>query len=163
MSRGASTWFKMFTTMMWNLLIIEPFFIQLKKNQDWKLCLTMGVFLVSLESPHQVWFNKVDFIILRLKCEQYYWIFSEYCCWKFKKLRKGIWKENSIEYIQIWANDHYYILCLFAKGQTKNLKGLRSKNNLPYLLIYNVPYFIAALLRHIPQTKLCDLLSLRPP
>ncbi len=23
---------------------------------------------------------------------------------------------------------HYYILCLFAKGQTKNLKGLRSKN-----------------------------------
>jgi hypothetical protein len=28
---------------------------------------------------------------------------------------------------------HYYILCLFAKGQTKNLKGLRSKNNLPYL------------------------------
>ncbi len=28
---------------------------------------------------------------------------------------------------------HYYILCLFAKGQTKNLKGLRSKKNLPYL------------------------------
>jgi hypothetical protein len=28
---------------------------------------------------------------------------------------------------------HYYILCFFAKGQTKNLKGLRSKNNLPYL------------------------------
>jgi hypothetical protein len=29
--------------------------------------------------------------------------------------------------------NHYYILCLFAKGQTKNLKGLRRKNNLPYL------------------------------
>jgi hypothetical protein len=28
---------------------------------------------------------------------------------------------------------HYYIFYLFAKGQTKNLKGLRSKNNLPYL------------------------------
>ncbi len=28
---------------------------------------------------------------------------------------------------------HYYILCLFAKGKTKNRKGLRSKNNLPYL------------------------------
>ncbi len=28
---------------------------------------------------------------------------------------------------------HYYILCLFAKGKTKNRKGLWSKNNLPYL------------------------------
>ncbi len=26
---------------------------------------------------------------------------------------------------------HYYIFCLFAKGQTKNLKGLRSKNKKP--------------------------------
>jgi hypothetical protein len=26
---------------------------------------------------------------------------------------------------------HYYILCLFAKGQTKNLQGLRSKNKKP--------------------------------
>jgi hypothetical protein len=30
-------------------------------------------------------------------------------------------------------------------------------------LIYNVPYFIAALLRHIPQTKLCDSFSFHPP
>jgi hypothetical protein len=30
-------------------------------------------------------------------------------------------------------------------------------------LIYNVPYFIATLLQHIPQTKLCDPLSFRPP
>jgi len=28
-------------------------------------------------------------------------------------------------------HEHYYILCLFAKGQTKNLKGLRSKNKKP--------------------------------
>jgi hypothetical protein len=48
---------------------------------------------------------------------------------------------------------HYYILRPFAKGQTKNLKGLRRKNNLPYVmrhashlvvhhpsLIYTVPY-----------------------
>jgi hypothetical protein len=35
--------------------------------------------------------------------------------------------------IAAFINVHYYILCLFAKGQTKNLKGLRSKNNLPYL------------------------------
>jgi hypothetical protein len=26
---------------------------------------------------------------------------------------------------------HYYILCLFAKGQMKNLKGLRNKNKKP--------------------------------
>ncbi len=30
-------------------------------------------------------------------------------------------------------------------------------------LIYNVPLIIAALLRHIRQTKLCDPLNLRPP
>jgi hypothetical protein len=30
-------------------------------------------------------------------------------------------------------------------------------------LIYNVLLIIAALLRHIQQTKLCDPLSLRPP
>jgi hypothetical protein len=65
---------------------------------------------------------------------------------------------------------HYYILCLFAKGQTKNLKGLRSKNKKPEgfakqkksaifamqhasqlvvhhpSLIYNVPLIIATLL-----------------
>ncbi len=82
---------------------------------------------------------------------------------------------------------HYYILCLFAKGQTKNLKGLRNKNKKPERfakqkqsaifamqhasqlvvhhpsLIYNVPLIIAALLRHIRQTKLYDPLSLRPP
>jgi hypothetical protein len=71
-----------------------------------------------------------------------------------------------------WTN-HYYIFCLFAKGQTKNLKGLRSKNKKPEgfvkqkksaifamqhalqlvvhhpSLIYNVPLIIATLLRHI--------------
>jgi hypothetical protein len=29
------------------------------------------------------------------------------------------------------GNIHYYILCLFAKGQTKNLKVLRKKNKKP--------------------------------
>jgi hypothetical protein len=36
-------------------------------------------------------------------------------------------------HLSLPSNIHYYILCIFAKGQTKNLKGLRSKNNLPYL------------------------------
>ncbi len=85
------------------------------------------------------------------------------------------------------AHKHYYILCLFAKGQTKNLKGLRSKNkkfegfakqkqstiftmrHASQLvvhhpsLIYNVPLIIAALLRHIQQKKLYDPFSLCPP
>jgi hypothetical protein len=29
------------------------------------------------------------------------------------------------------GSSHYYILCLFAKGQTKNLKVLRKKNKKP--------------------------------
>jgi hypothetical protein len=100
---------------------------------------------------------------------------------------------HTISYIQqashewIEGDEHYYILCLFAKGQTKNLKGSRSKNKKPEgfvkqkqsaifamqhasqlvvhhpSLIYNVPLIIVALLRHIRQTKLCDPLSLRPP
>jgi hypothetical protein len=82
---------------------------------------------------------------------------------------------------------HNYILCFFAKGQTKNLKVLRKKNkklerfakdkksttfamwNASQLVahhssqIYNEPLIIAELLRDIRQTKLCDLLSPCPP
>jgi hypothetical protein len=78
---------------------------------------------------------------------------------------------------------HYYILCLFAKGQTKNLKVLQKKNKkregfvkekksakfaMPSasqlvahqsLQIYNEPLIIAALLRNSRQTKLCDPLN----
>ncbi len=106
-----------------------------------------------------MWLPSQNFASNRLLC----FVFS--CPWKF----------------------HYYILCLFAKGQTKNLKGLRSKNKKlegfakqkQYAifamrhasqlvvhhpsLIYNVPLIIASLLQHIRQTKLCDPLSLRPP
>ncbi len=52
-NKGALTWFSLFGTTMWNLLIIELFFHWIFwKNQDWK---------------HKVWCNKVNFIILRLK------------------------------------------------------------------------------------------------
>jgi hypothetical protein len=78
-------------------------------------------------------------------------------------------------------------LCLFAKGQTKNLKGLRRKNKKPegfakqktfakFVMRYasqlvvhhssqidNEPLIIAAFLRNTRQTKLCDLLNLYPP
>jgi hypothetical protein len=82
---------------------------------------------------------------------------------------------------------HYYILCLFAKGQTKNLKGLRRKNKKPegfakqrkiakFVMRYasqlvvhhssqidNEPLIIAAFLQYTLQTKLCDPLNLCPP
>jgi hypothetical protein len=88
--------------------------------------------------------------------------------------------------VSLQAHLHYYILCLFAKGQTKNLKGLQRKNKKPkgfakpkksakfamrhasQLMvrhssqIYNEPLIIAAILRHTRQTKLCDPLCLRP-
>jgi hypothetical protein len=78
-------------------------------------------------------------------------------------------------------------LCLFAKGQTKNLKVLRKKNKkrerfakekksakfaMPSASqlvahqssqIYNEPLIIAALLRDSRQTKLCDPLNACPP
>jgi hypothetical protein len=81
---------------------------------------------------------------------------------------------------------HYYILCLFAKGQTKNLKVLQKKNKkregfakekkpatfvMPSTSqlvvqqssqIYNEPLIIAALLRDSRQTKLCDPLNACP-
>ncbi len=84
------------------------------------------------------------------------------------------------------VNSHYYILCLFAKGQTKNLKVLRKKNKkregfakekklakfaIPSASqlvaqqssqIYNEPLIIAALLRDSRQTKLCDPLNACP-
>jgi hypothetical protein len=56
-----------------------------------------------------------------LEVEQLLKEFKDVFAWTYKDL-KGIPPEL-----------HYYILCLFAKGQKKNLKGLRRKNNLPYL------------------------------
>jgi hypothetical protein len=68
MNRGAMTWFRMFGAIVWNQLIIEPFFPMIfLKNQGWKLYWNLGALLVLLESPHQVWFNKVDFVTLRSK------------------------------------------------------------------------------------------------
>jgi hypothetical protein len=112
MNRGATTWFRMFGTTMWNLLIIEPFFHWI----FWKTKIenyigTWGVFLVLLESLHQVQFNKVDFVILRPKMWtillKFWWV--PIVVESSNKLQKGVWKENSIECIQTWANDIGYI------------------------------------------------------
>jgi len=84
-----------------------------------------------------------------------------------------------------YPKKHYYILCLFVKGQTKNLKVLRKKKkregfvkekklatfampSASQLLaqqstqIYNEPLIIATLLRDSRQTKLCDPLNTCP-
>jgi hypothetical protein len=78
-SRGASTWFRMFVITMWNLLIIEPFFHWIKKKNQ------LGI--VGKPSPS---FDLIKLIskFWDLKCEQYYWIFSDDCFWKFKKIAK---------------------------------------------------------------------------
>ncbi len=59
----------MFGVMVWTLLIIEPFSHWIKKKPRLKNILEYGGHsrLVLLESPHQVWFNNVDSIVLRPK------------------------------------------------------------------------------------------------
>jgi hypothetical protein len=42
MNRGATTWFKMFGVTMWNLLIIEPFFIEFFEKTRLKIILELG-------------------------------------------------------------------------------------------------------------------------
>jgi hypothetical protein len=54
----------------------------------------------------------------------------------------------------------------FAKQKQSAIFAMRHASQLVVhhpSLIYNVPLIIAALLRHIQQTKLCDPLNLRPP
>jgi hypothetical protein len=81
------------------------------QNQNWKLYWNLGAFLVLLENPHRVWFNKVDFVILRHKMwtilMNFWWIIIIFG--NSNKLQKGVWKENSIESIQTWDNDIGYI------------------------------------------------------
>jgi hypothetical protein len=43
------------------------FSLMFLKNQDQKLFWNLGAFLVLFENPHQILFNKVDFVILKLK------------------------------------------------------------------------------------------------
>jgi len=69
MNRGAPTWFRMFGVLQCGIywLYRNIFSLKILKNQDWKLYWNLGAFLVLLENPHQVWFNKVDFVILKPK------------------------------------------------------------------------------------------------
>ncbi len=61
---------RLFGALLWNLLIIEPFFLsqwKINKFWNWKLYWNLGSFLVLLESSRQVRFNRVYFTIFRAK------------------------------------------------------------------------------------------------
>jgi hypothetical protein len=74
--------------MVWKLLIIKPFFQwKRNKNQNWKLYLNFGAFLVLLESPWRLTFNRVYFTIFRAQVWKISFL-SGFCCWKFKQIAK---------------------------------------------------------------------------
>ncbi len=56
MNRGVMTWFKMFETTMWNLLIIEPFFIEFFEKPRLKTILEFGrvINIVGKPSPSMI-------------------------------------------------------------------------------------------------------------
>jgi hypothetical protein len=112
MNKGALSWVEDFSS--YNAKVIDYwtiFSLNFLTNQDWKLHWNLEVFLVLLESLHQVWFNKVDFVILKPKMWTILLNFGWVCIVveNSNKLQKGVWKENSIECIQTWANDIGYI------------------------------------------------------
>ncbi len=51
MNRGAMTWFRMFGPTMWNLLIIEPFFIENFEKPRLKTILEFGGVLGIVGKP----------------------------------------------------------------------------------------------------------------
>ncbi len=116
------------------------------KKPYWKL----GMFLVLLESPWQVRFNRVYFTIFRAKVWKIL-IFSEFCCWKFKQIEKlefgrknQCWTHNVFTFLNLeifnsenlknkecvhtWANGTSYIsmnekrISSIGTGLNKNLK-----------------------------------------
>jgi hypothetical protein len=56
MNRGATTWFKMFGVTMWNLFIIEPFFLFLFEKPRLKTILKFGgiIGIVGKPSPNLI-------------------------------------------------------------------------------------------------------------
>jgi hypothetical protein len=51
MNRGAMTWFRMFGAIMWNLLIIQPFFIDFFEKSRLKTILGLGGVLGNIGKP----------------------------------------------------------------------------------------------------------------
>jgi hypothetical protein len=51
MNRGAMTWFRMFGAIVWNLLIVEPFFIDFFEKPRLKTILEFGGVLGIVGKP----------------------------------------------------------------------------------------------------------------
>jgi hypothetical protein len=51
MNRGATTWFRMFGAIAWNLLIIEPFFTEFFDKPRLKTILELGGILDIIGKP----------------------------------------------------------------------------------------------------------------
>jgi hypothetical protein len=97
MTRGAPLSLKLFGTMVWKLLIIEPF-SQWKLNKI-KIENFIGIWKHSwcswkaLQKP-----GLIEFISKKseLSCWRY-WFLSEFCCWKFKQIAKiGFGRKNQL-------------------------------------------------------------------
>jgi hypothetical protein len=89
MSRGASTWLQI----VWSYGVEAidrwiNFSVKIKSNWNWKLYWNMGVFLVLLESPWWIRFNRFYFIIFRGSVWKIL-IFEWILFWKFKKIAKN--------------------------------------------------------------------------
>jgi hypothetical protein len=67
MRKGARLGSRLFGAMVWKLLIIETFFQGKLNKIQTELYWNLGAFLMLLESPQQVRFNRVYFTIFRAK------------------------------------------------------------------------------------------------
>ncbi len=111
MNRGATTRFKMSGATCGIYWLLNHFFIEFFEKPRLKTILEFGgiIDIVGKSSPS--WFIKVDFVILKPKMWtillNFLWV--HFVIKNSNKLQKGVWKENSIECIQTWANDIGYI------------------------------------------------------
>ncbi len=90
MSSGALTWLE--TVWRYGVEAIDYwtiFSMIIKSNQNWKLYWNLEVFLVLLESPWQVRFNRVCFTISRAKVWNISKFWARFCCQKFKQIAKN--------------------------------------------------------------------------
>jgi hypothetical protein len=91
--------------------LLNHFFIDFFEKPRLKTILELGGVLGIIGKPSPSLINKVDFVILRPKMWtillNFWWV--HIVVGNSNKLQKGVWKENSIECIQTWANDIGYI------------------------------------------------------
>jgi hypothetical protein len=116
-------------------------------------------------------FNNI--IVMNSFMQKNYKIISMHQFWNHKNYKPKHWLKK----IGLVTSETLLHIVPFCEGPNEKPKGFAKQKQSAIFamwhasqlvmyhpsLIYNVPLIIAALLRHIRQTKLCDLLSLRPP